>query len=66
MSGTWSSFSTPVAAGAAGLLIQAAKQDKRLDGILSPEGGNCLLEGHPDDLGHEAAVLAQGPADPGR
>jgi hypothetical protein len=44
MSGTWSSFSTPVAAGAAGLLIQAAKQDKRLDGILSPEGGNCLLK----------------------
>ncbi len=44
MSGTWSSFSTPVAAGAAGLLIQAAKQDKRLDGILSPDGGNCLLK----------------------
>jgi hypothetical protein len=43
-SGTWSSFSTPVVAGAAGLLIQAAKQDKRLDGILSPEGGNCLLK----------------------
>ena len=44
ISGTWSSFSTPVAAGAAGLLIQAAKQDKRFDGILSPDGGNCLLK----------------------
>jgi hypothetical protein len=43
-SGTWSSFSTPVVAGAAGLLVQAAKQDKRLDGILSPDGGNCLLK----------------------
>lgn len=43
-SGTWSSFSTPVVAGAAGVLIQAAKQDKRLDGILSPDGGNCLLK----------------------
>lgn len=44
ISGTWSSFSTPIAAGAAGLLIQAAKQEKRLDGILSPDGGNCLLK----------------------
>jgi hypothetical protein len=44
MSGTWSSFATPVAAGAAGLLIQAAKQDKRLDAVLSPDGGNCLLK----------------------
>ena len=31
-------------AGVAGLLIQAAKQDKRLDSILSPDGGNCLLK----------------------
>jgi hypothetical protein len=43
-SGTWSSFATPVVAGVAGLLIQTAKQDKRFDGILSPEGGNCLLK----------------------
>jgi hypothetical protein len=42
-SGNWSSYSTPVVAGA-GLLIQAAKQDRRLDAILSPDGGNCLLK----------------------
>jgi hypothetical protein len=43
-SGTWSSFSAPVVAGVAGLLIQTAKQDKRFDGILSGEGANCLLK----------------------
>jgi len=44
MSGTWSSYSTPVVAGVAGLLMQTAKDDKRLGGILSPDGGNCLLK----------------------
>ncbi len=44
VSGTWSSYSTPVAAGAVGLLIQAARQDKRLDSLVSPDGGNCLLK----------------------
>jgi hypothetical protein len=44
MSGTWSSYSTPVVAGVAGLLIQTAKQDKRLAGLLSPDGGNCLMK----------------------
>ena len=44
MSGTWSSFSAPVAAGVAGLLVQTAKQDVRFDAVLSPEGGNCLLK----------------------
>jgi hypothetical protein len=43
-SGTWSSFSAPVVAGIAGLLVQTAKQDKRFDAILSSEGGNCLLK----------------------
>jgi hypothetical protein len=43
-SGTWSSFSAPVVAGVAGLLIQTAKQDKRLDGVFSGEGANCLLK----------------------
>jgi len=44
MSGNWSSFSTPVAAGVAGLLIQTAKQDKRLSDVLVSSGGNCLLK----------------------
>jgi hypothetical protein len=33
-----------VAAGVAGLLIQAARQDNRLSDVLSPDGGNCLLK----------------------
>jgi len=44
MSGTWSSYSTPVVAGVAGLLIQTAKDDKRFGGLLSPDGGNCLMK----------------------
>lgn len=43
-SGDWSSFSAPVAAGVAGLLIQAGKDDPELSDVLSPEGGNCLLK----------------------
>jgi hypothetical protein len=44
MSGNWSSFSTPVAAGVAGLLIQTGRQDSRLSDVLSSKGGNCLLK----------------------
>ena len=44
MTGNWSSFSTPVAAGIVGLLIQTAKQNADLSPVLSPEGGNCLLK----------------------
>lgn len=44
MSGDWSSFATPVTAGVVGLLIQAARMDKNLSPILSPNGGNCALK----------------------
>lgn len=44
MAGNWSSFSTPVAAGIVGLLIQTAKQNPELSPAVSPEGGNCLLK----------------------
>jgi hypothetical protein len=42
--GDWSSFSTPVVAGAAGLLVQKAKQDPALYAALSPAGGNCVIK----------------------
>jgi hypothetical protein len=44
VSGTWSSFATPITAGVAGLLVQTARQDRRLAGLVSPEGGNCALK----------------------
>jgi hypothetical protein len=44
MSGDWSSFSAPVTAGVAGLLVQAAKQDRRLGNVLLPNGGSCVLK----------------------
>lgn len=44
MTGNWSSFSTPVAAGIVGLMIQAAKQNADLSLALSPEGGNCVMK----------------------
>lgn len=44
MTGNWSSFSTPVAAGIVGLLIQTAQQNDELSEALSPEGGNCVLK----------------------
>lgn len=44
MTGNWSSFSTPVAAGIVGLLMQTAKQTPEFGPVLSPEGGNCLLK----------------------
>jgi hypothetical protein len=42
--GNWSSFSTPVAAGTIGLLIQKAKQDPNLSLAVSPNGGNCVIK----------------------
>lgn len=44
MTGNWSSFSTPVAAGIVGLMIQTAKQNAELSLALSPEGGNCVMK----------------------
>ncbi len=44
IAGNWSSFSTPVAAGVVGLLMQAAKQDAGLNLAVSPKGGNCVLK----------------------
>lgn len=43
-SGDWSSFATPVTAGVIGLLVQAAKEDKKLEAVLSPKGGSCALK----------------------
>ena len=42
--GNWSSFSTPVVAGAVGLLVQKAKQDPGLAPAVSPQGGNCVIK----------------------
>jgi hypothetical protein len=42
--GNWSSFSTPVVAGAAGLLVQKAKQTPALNDAVSPQGGNCVMK----------------------
>ncbi|MBL7185677.1 MAG: S8 family serine peptidase [Phycisphaerae bacterium] len=42
--GDWSSFSTPVVAGAVGLLVQKAKQDPALGSAVSAEGGNCVIK----------------------
>ena len=42
--GNWSSFSTPIVAGAVGLLVQKAKQEPALSLALSPEGGNCVIK----------------------
>ncbi|UCG56020.1 MAG: S8 family serine peptidase [Phycisphaerales bacterium] len=44
LTGNWSSFSTPVVAGAAGLLVQKAKQDAGLALAVSPDGGNCVIK----------------------
>jgi hypothetical protein len=44
IAGNWSSFSTPVAAGVVGLLVQAARQDENLQLAVSPKGGNCVLK----------------------
>ena len=42
--GNWSSFSTPMAAGAAGLLLQKVKEDAELSRIISADGGNCVIK----------------------
>lgn len=42
--GSWASFSTPIVAGTAGLLVQKAKQDSNLNQAVSPEGGNCVIK----------------------
>jgi len=42
--GNWSSFSTPIAAGTVGLLVQEAKEDEKLSGAVSPDGGNCVIK----------------------
>ncbi len=42
--GDWSSFATPIVAGAAGLLVQKAKQDPTLTLAVSPRGGNCVIK----------------------
>jgi hypothetical protein len=44
MAGNWSSFSTPLAAGVVGLLIEAAQGDENLRPAVSPDGGNCVLK----------------------
>ncbi|MHC4143580.1 MAG: S8 family serine peptidase [Planctomycetota bacterium] len=42
--GDWSSFSTPIVAGAIGLLVQKARQDPDLGPAVSPKGGNCVIK----------------------
>lgn len=42
--GNWSSFSTPVVAGAVGLLVQKAKEDPNLNSAILPQGGNCVMK----------------------
>ncbi len=42
--GNCSSFSTPVAAGAVGLLVQKARQEPGLSLAISAKGGNCLMK----------------------
>ena len=42
--GHGSSFSTPVVAGAIGLLIQKAKEVPDLSPAISPNGGNCVIK----------------------
>ncbi len=42
--GSFSSFSTPVVAGAVGLLIQKARQDPNLNLAVPQQGANCLIK----------------------
>jgi hypothetical protein len=42
--GNWSSFSTPIVAGAIGLLVQKAKEDPDLSAAVAPNGGNCVMK----------------------
>jgi hypothetical protein len=43
-SGDWSSFSTPIVAGAIGLLVQEAKSSAELASAVAREGGNCVMK----------------------
>jgi hypothetical protein len=42
--GNYSSFSTPVVAGAIALLVQKAKQEPELSLAVVPNGGNCVMK----------------------
>lgn len=42
--GNWSSFSTPIVAGAVGLLVQKAKEDPDLSSAVAKDGGNCVMK----------------------
>jgi hypothetical protein len=42
--GNYSSFSTPVVAGAVALLVQKAKQEPELSLAVVPNGGNCVMK----------------------
>ncbi|MHC4644997.1 MAG: S8 family serine peptidase [Planctomycetota bacterium] len=42
--GNWSSFSTPIVSGTAGLLVQKARQDPNLRAAVSAAGGNCVIK----------------------
>ena len=42
--GNWSSFSTPIVAGAIGLLVQKAKEDPNLSSAVAKDGGNCVMK----------------------
>ena len=42
--GDWSSFSTPIVAGTAALLIQQASADPNLQQVTSHDGGNCVVK----------------------
>jgi hypothetical protein len=42
--GNWASFSTPIVAGTAGLLVQKARDDVNLGSVLSTDGGNCVVK----------------------
>jgi hypothetical protein len=42
--GNWSSFSTPIVAGALGLLVQKAKDDPDLSSAVAKDGGNCVMK----------------------
>jgi hypothetical protein len=44
VTGDWSSFSTPIVAGAIGLLVQEAKSKPELASAVAKEGGNCVMK----------------------
>jgi len=44
VTGDWSSFSTPIVAGAVGLLAQEAQSKPELASAVATEGGNCVMK----------------------